>query len=135
MRAGALWRDVTAPAAIHGLAPLAGSAGDVGIVGYTLGGGLSWLGRAHGLACNSVTAIELVTADGRRRPHRPPTTSPSSSGRCAAATRTFGIVTALEFELFAVDELHGGALVFPRRARDRDLRRLARVDADRPGRP
>ena len=53
------------PAAAYGLAPLAGSARDVGVVGYTLGGGLSWLGRKHGLACNSVIAIELVTADGR----------------------------------------------------------------------
>ena len=42
-----------------------GSAHDVGVVGYTLGGGLSWLARKHGFACDSVTAIELVTADGR----------------------------------------------------------------------
>ena len=65
VRAGAVWADVTGPAAAYGLAPLAGSAGDVGVVGYTLGGGLSWLGRKHGLACNSVVAIELVTADAR----------------------------------------------------------------------
>ena len=57
-----------AAAAEHGLAALAGSSPDVGVVGYTLGGGLSWLGRKHGLAANSVTAIELVTADGRMRP-------------------------------------------------------------------
>src|SRR6478672_5403371 len=43
---------------------LAGSAPDVGVVGYTLGGGLSWLGRRYGLGANSVTAIELVTPDG-----------------------------------------------------------------------
>ena len=65
VRAGNVWSDVTGPAALYGLAPLAGSAPDVGIVGYTLGGGLGWLARAHGWACNSVTAIELVTADGR----------------------------------------------------------------------
>jgi FAD/FMN-containing dehydrogenase len=39
----------------------------VGVVGYTLGGGLSWLGRQHGFACNSVNAIELVTAEGEQR--------------------------------------------------------------------
>ena len=65
VRAGAVWADVTGPASAYGLAPLAGSAGDVGVVGYTLGGGLSWLARKHGFACDSVTAIELVTADGR----------------------------------------------------------------------
>jgi hypothetical protein len=48
-----------------GSPPLAGSAADVGVAGYTLGGGLSWLGRRYGLASNHVTAIELVTADGR----------------------------------------------------------------------
>ena len=49
-----------------GLAALAGSSPDVGVVGYTLGGGIGWLARRHGLCCNSVTAIELVTADGAR---------------------------------------------------------------------
>src|SRR5204863_2188477 len=63
--AGALWMDVTAAAAEHGLAALAGSSPDVGVVGYTLGGGLSWMARRHGLAANSVTAVELVTADDR----------------------------------------------------------------------
>src|SRR3954471_11141673 len=42
--AGALWMDVTYPAGEHGLAPLAGSSPDVGVVGYSLGGGISWLG-------------------------------------------------------------------------------------------
>src|SRR5215218_6169026 len=45
VEAGALWMDVTGPASEHGLAPLAGSSADVGVVGYTLGGGLSWLAR------------------------------------------------------------------------------------------
>src|SRR4051812_30061748 len=48
VRAGDLWADVTVPASEHGLAPLAGSSPDVGVVGYTLGGGLSWLARKHG---------------------------------------------------------------------------------------
>jgi len=45
-------------------AALAGSSPDVGDVGYTLGGGLSWHGRKHGIGANQVTVIELVTADG-----------------------------------------------------------------------
>lgn len=49
----------------HGLAPLAGSSADVGVVGYTLGGAVSWFGRKYGLAASHVHAIELVTAGGR----------------------------------------------------------------------
>ena len=77
VEAGAQWLDVTGPASEAGLAPLAGSAPDVGIVGYTLGGGLSWLGRRYGLAANRLLSAEVVTADGklvrasRRRERRP----------------------------------------------------------------
>src|SRR5215469_10604280 len=62
--AGALWQDVTVPAGQHGLAALAGSSPNVGVTGYTLGGGLGWLARRYGLVANSVTAAELVTPDG-----------------------------------------------------------------------
>ena len=53
--AGAQWQDVTVPAAAYGLAALAGSSPNVGVTGYTLGGGLGWLARRYGLAANSVT--------------------------------------------------------------------------------
>jgi FAD/FMN-containing dehydrogenase len=116
--AGALWMDVTAAAAEHGLAALAGSSPDVGVVGYTLGGGLSWMARRHGLAANSVTAIELVTADGRlvrTDPHRHPHLFWALRG----GGGSFGIVTALEFELYPVAEVYAGMLAFPiERARE-----------------
>ena len=84
VEAGALWIDVVEAAAEHGLAALAGSSPDVGVVGYTLGGGLSWLSRKYGIGANQVTAIEGVTASGE--PSAPTaTTSPTSSGRSAAA--------------------------------------------------
>src|SRR5918995_1001591 len=63
--AGALWTTPPPPASGAGLAPLAGSSPDVGVVGYTLGGGLSWLGRKYGLAANRLLSAEVVTADGR----------------------------------------------------------------------
>ena len=62
--AGVTWGEVVGPAAEHGLAPLAGSSHDVGVVGYTLGGGVSWLARKHGLAAEQVTAFEIVSAHG-----------------------------------------------------------------------
>src|SRR3954454_1574037 len=64
VQAGAIWSDVAAPAGEHGLAALVGSSPDVGIVGESLGGGIGYLGRKHGIQTNSVTAIELVTPDG-----------------------------------------------------------------------
>src|SRR5690242_11777294 len=54
------WEAVIPQLSRLGLTALHGSAPDVGIVGYSLGGGVGWLARSHGLQCNSVTAIELV---------------------------------------------------------------------------
>jgi FAD binding domain-containing protein len=110
--AGVLWADVTGPASAHGLAPLAGSSPDVGVVGYTLGGGLSWLGRRHGLAANSVLAIEIVTADGRvlrtDRDHEPDLFWALRGGG-----GSFGVVTAIEFALYPAPEVYGGAMLWP----------------------
>ena len=110
--AGVQWQDVDAAATEHGLAGLAGSAPDVGVVGYTLGGGLGWLGRKHGLAANSVVGAEVVTADGQiRRIDRDTETDLFWAIRGGGGS--FGIVTALEFELYPVRELYAGDLFFP----------------------
>jgi FAD/FMN-containing dehydrogenase len=61
---GTLWLPAVEAAATHGLAALHGSSPDVSIAGYSLGGGLGWYARLLGLAANSLTAVELVTADG-----------------------------------------------------------------------
>ena len=108
--------------------------GDVGVVGYTLGGGLGWLGRKHGFAVQQRHRDRARDRRRAARPHRRATTSPSSSGRCAAAAANFGVVTAIEFELYPVEALHGGRDDLAVGARGGDLRRLARVDRDRPGR-
>jgi FAD/FMN-containing dehydrogenase len=110
--AGTLWLEVTAPASELGLAPLAGSSPDVGVVGYTLGGGLSWLGRKHGLAANSVTAIEVVTADGRfvraTADHEPDLFWALRGGG-----GNLGVVTAMEFRLYEVPSVYAGMLLWP----------------------
>ena len=112
VEAGALWMDVTPAAAKHGLAALAGSAPDVGVAGYTLGGGLSWLARSHGLAANSVVALEVVTADGEvRRVDAEHDTDLFWALRGGGGS--FGIVTALEFRLFPITEVYAGVLFFP----------------------
>jgi UDP-N-acetylenolpyruvoylglucosamine reductase len=110
--AGARWEDVVPAASELGLAAMHGSTPDVSVAGYSLGGGMGWYARKHGLAANHVTAIEIVTPDGEIR--------------CATAERdaelfwalrggggNFGVVTALEFELLPIESVHAGTLFFP----------------------
>jgi FAD/FMN-containing dehydrogenase len=112
VRAGALWGEVVPAAAEHGLAALAGSAKDVGVVGYTLGGGLGWLARHRGLACNSVLAIEAVTADGRIV-RADADNEHDLYWALRGGGGSFAIVTALEFALYRVAEVYAGALFWP----------------------
>jgi FAD/FMN-containing dehydrogenase len=110
--AGVVWSEVTQATTPYGLFPLAGSSPNVGVIGYTLGGGLSWLGRKHGLATNNVTAIEVVTADGWFR-----RVTPSEHTSLFWALRggggNFGVVTAVEFALFPYGEVYAGMFVWP----------------------
>jgi hypothetical protein len=114
VRAGAAtrWQDVTADLSELGLAGLHGSSPDVGIVGYSLGGGIGWLARKHGMQANAVTAIEVVTAEGRfvrtDAEHEPDLFWALRGGN-----GNFGIVTAIEFGVLPVRELYAGALFFP----------------------
>jgi FAD/FMN-containing dehydrogenase len=112
VQAGETWAGVIAAAAEHGLAALHGSSPTVGVVGYTLGGGLGWLARKHGLNANSVTAVEVVTADGSLvRADRD--SEPELFWAIRGGGGNFGVVTAIEFELFPVKELYAGVLFFP----------------------
>jgi FAD/FMN-containing dehydrogenase len=110
--AGTLWLEVTEPASEQGLAPLAGSSPDVGVVGYCLGGGISWLARKYGLAANSVLAIELVTADGRLR-RVDADNDPDLFWALRGGGGSFGTVTAMEIALYPVRELYAGAMWWP----------------------
>ncbi|SDP13272.1 FAD/FMN-containing dehydrogenase [Arthrobacter sp. ok909] len=116
--AGIRWREVVAAAAPYGLMGLHGSATDVGVVGYTVGGGLPLLGRKYGFASDHVLAIEVVTPDGVQ--HR---VDQHNNPRLFALLRggkgNFGIVTAMEFRLFPAGELYAGGIFYPgERARE-----------------
>jgi FAD/FMN-containing dehydrogenase len=110
--AGVKWEKVVPRASELGLAALHGSTPDVSIAGYGLGGGLGWYGRKHGLFTNSITAIELVTADGRLR-RVSADRDPDLFWALRGGGGSFGVVTALEFRLFPISELYAGALFFP----------------------
>jgi FAD/FMN-containing dehydrogenase len=115
---GAQWGDVTSAAAEHGLAALAGSSADVGVAGYTLGGGVSWLARSHGLALNHVRVFEVVTADGEVR-RVDAEHDPDLFWALRGGGGSFAVVTAIEFALFGIHEVYAGALFFPlERARE-----------------
>jgi hypothetical protein len=112
VRAGSKWADVVPRASEFGLAGLHGSTPDVSVAGYSLGGGVGWYARKHGLSTNSVTAIELVTADGRLRrvdhDH-----DPELFWALRGGGGSFGIVTALEIQLYPIAEVYAGVLFFP----------------------
>jgi FAD/FMN-containing dehydrogenase len=109
--AGAQWEDVTVPAGEYGLAALAGTSPNVGVTGYTLGGGMGWLARRHGLAANSVTAVEVVTPDGRLA-RADSDHEPDLFWAVRGGGGSVGVVTALEMGLYPVGELYAGALFF-----------------------
>jgi FAD/FMN-containing dehydrogenase len=111
--AGAIWSEVVAEAAKAGLAPLNGSNPTVGVTGYTMGGGLSpTLGRSHGYAADHVRSFDVVTADGELR-HVDAQSEPDLFWALRGVKGNFGVVTALEFDLFPVPRLYGGGIYFP----------------------
>jgi UDP-N-acetylenolpyruvoylglucosamine reductase len=109
--AGLRWRTVIDAAAEHGLAPITGSSVDVGVVGYTLGGGLGPLARSHGVTSDWVRAFRVVTAEGEAI-----TVDTDSHAELFWALRGgkvgLGVVTALTLELVPLDTLYAGALLF-----------------------
>jgi FAD/FMN-containing dehydrogenase len=110
--AGARWRDVVPVAAEHRLMPVHGSSGSVGVVGFTLGGGLSpTLGRKYGWGTDHIIALEAVTADGALV--RASATENSELFWALRGGRSaIGIVTAMEIDLVPVGEFVGGGLFF-----------------------
>ncbi|GAA3696587.1 FAD-binding oxidoreductase [Gordonia hankookensis] len=109
--AGARWRDLVAATAPHGLTGLVGSSSSVGVVGYTLGGGLSPLGRQFGYAADRVRSIEVVTADGIIR------TVDAGAGSdlfwaLLGGRDGCGIVTSIEFDLIGLTTIYGGGIFF-----------------------
>lgn len=107
---GVRWGELASAAGVHGLAGLHPSSPDVGVVGYTLGGGLSWYARSAGLQSSMVTAARVVLADG-------------SVVRASAETEPelfwalrggggLGVVTEVEFDLLELPTVVAGMLVW-----------------------
>jgi FAD/FMN-containing dehydrogenase len=125
--AGCTWRDFDHETQAFGLATTGGVVSMTGIAGLTLGGGLGWLMRKHGLACDNLLSLDMVTADGRLL-----TASATENADLFWAARggggNFGVVTSFEYRLHPVGQVLGGMVAHPLdRARDvlRFLREFA----------
>ncbi|AQZ69927.1 Mitomycin radical oxidase [[Actinomadura] parvosata subsp. kistnae] len=109
--AGLRWGEVLAGTAEHGLVPLCGSSGEVGVMGFLTGGGLPLAARTYGFAADHVRSLDLVTADGRLR-----TVSPAQEPDLFWAVRggksNFGVVVAAEIELLPLRTIYGGTLTY-----------------------
>jgi len=109
--AGTRWADVLAAAAPHGLAGVSGSSSHVGVVGYSLGGGMGPMSRQYGFAADRVRSLELITADGRTC-HVDEHSDPELFWAVRGGKGSFGIVTSMEIDLVPVSEIYGGAVFY-----------------------
>jgi FAD/FMN-containing dehydrogenase len=112
--AGLTWAEFDRETQAFGLATTGGVVSTTGIAGLTLGGGIGWLGRTHGLSCDNLLSVDIVTADGQLR-----TASAAENADLFWAVRggggNFGVVTSFEYQLHSIEPLvTAGLLIWPR---------------------
>src|SRR5207248_1694698 len=111
-QAGLTWAEFDHETQAFGLATTGGTNSGTGIAGLTLGGGLGWLMRKHGLACDNLLSVDVVTADGEFL-----RASAAENADLFWAMRgggaNFGVVTSFEYQLHPVDAILGGMVIYP----------------------
>jgi FAD/FMN-containing dehydrogenase len=112
---GALWEDFDRETQLYGLATTGGMVSNTGIGGLTLGGGIGWLMGLHGLTCDNIRSVDLVTADGR------PTVAaadenPDLLWALKGGGGNFGVATTIEYDVHPIGDTVLGGLVMHRRS-------------------
>ena len=110
--AGLTAGEFTAAVGAHGLATGFGDTGSVGIGGLTLGGGVGYLARAHGLTIDNLLAAEIVTADGSVL-HVDAATHPDLFWAIRGGGGNFGVATRFQFRLRDLAQVVAGLLLLP----------------------
>jgi FAD binding domain len=113
VEAGCTSGQVLAAAQEHGLAPLIGSVPSIGAVGFTLGGGVGWLSRKYGPACDAVRWFDVVTPDGCLVHASAAENRDLFAGLRGGGGGALGVVTSMEIDLFPVTTVYAGNLLYP----------------------
>ena len=121
---GLTWGELDAETQAFGLATTGGLVTTTGIAGFTLGGGIGWLMRKQGLACDNLISADLVTADGETV-HASETENAELLWGLRGGGGNFGVVTEFEYRLHPVSQIFGGLVAWPAEAA-RDVLRVWR---------
>jgi FAD/FMN-containing dehydrogenase len=109
---GVLWSELNREAHAHGLAVTGGAISSTGIAGYTLGGGLGWLMAKHGLGCDNLIGVELVTKDGEIL-NVDDASHPDLMWALRGGGGNFGVAASLVYRLHPVSLVTGGLIAHP----------------------
>ena len=122
--AGAHWGDVAEQLAPHKLAISSGDTTSVGVSGLTLGGGVGWMVREHGLAIDNVVAMEMVDAEGKTV-RATADENQDLFWALRGGGGNFGVVTAIEFRAHQNDGVFGGTITYGADKREEILKNWA----------
>jgi len=129
---GATWADVDHETQAHGLATTGGLVSSTGVAGFTLGGGIGWLMRKHGLACDNLVGADVVTADGQLI-RASADENPELYWGLRGGGGNFGVVTRFDLALHPVGPLvHAGPIFYPAEQSVELLRLFRDWSADAP---
>ena len=109
---GVTWKELNRDAHAHGLAVTGGAISSTGIAGYTLGGGLGWLMAKHGLGCDNLIGVELVTADGETL-NVDDDSQPDLMWALRGGGGNFGVAASLLYRLHPLEMVTGGLIAHP----------------------